>query len=441
MRTGIRDTFRDLKGFDWKLFISLCLTAIVPAIYQTIRTFLISTSVSVEGIDIIGQMEWFDLINETILAFLVIPLYSIFNRLREDRRAFGALVFKLGILVIVLYILFQFGVCFYAEHLVRGMNPADSDRGTITAYLRIETVAFMIGIVYSVGNVILVVLGRSRNVYILLAVNAVTLVISDFVLVPRFGVMGVAYSNILVNALLGVIAVGLIAAERSIRISWFDKGDRTALKRWSLTGLFAGSQSLLDNLIYAVMVVKMVNMVAEQGNYWVANNFIWGWMLIPITALSEVIKKDATDYRALKQRNYYLIVLFSVILWCISIPLWTPFFRYVEKLDNYGEIFRIVLSLFPFYIAYGLYTVPDSIFIGLGKTQYNAINSAVINLVYYGLFFILYITDSIVFDMTTIILMFGFGNVTHLIISYIEQYVFVRRFRKDHPAEVSAKEE
>jgi len=39
-------------------------------------------------------------------------------------------------------------------------------------------------------------------------------------------------------------------------------------------GVFSGLQVFIDNIIYALMVVKMVNMVNEQGNYWVANNFI-----------------------------------------------------------------------------------------------------------------------------------------------------------------------
>ena len=52
----IKTKFLDLKYFNWSLFIALCLTALIPAIYQTLRTFLISTNTSVEGIDVIGQM-------------------------------------------------------------------------------------------------------------------------------------------------------------------------------------------------------------------------------------------------------------------------------------------------------------------------------------------------------------------------------------------------
>lgn len=71
----------------------------------------------------------------------------------------------------------------------------------------------------------------------------------------------------------------------------------------------------------------------------------------------------------------------------------------------------------PFYIAYSISVVIDNIFIGLGKTVYNAVNSVIVNFIYYGIFYILYITEIVVFSMDMIILMFGFGMVFHLIIS------------------------
>ena len=51
---------------------------------------------------------------------------------------------------------------------------------------------------------------------------------------------------------------------------------------WMRIGSFAGIQIFLDNFIYTVMVCRMVNAVSESGNYWVANNFIWGWMLVQV---------------------------------------------------------------------------------------------------------------------------------------------------------------
>lgn len=169
-------------------------------------------------------------------------------------------------------------------------------------------------------------------------------------------------------------------------------------------------------------------MVAEQGNYWIANNFIWGWLLIPITALSEIIKRDCKDgYRNLKRFNYYTVAGSVILLWVVSVPLWKPFYQYGENLSNAGEIFSITLKLAPFYIAYTGSVIIDSMFIGLGKTIYNTVNSLIVNFIYYGAFYILYITNTVHFTMDTIILMFGFGMVVHWCVSLIEEKIFSKR--------------
>ena len=116
------------------------------------------------------------------------------------------------------------------------------------------------------------------------------------------------------------------------------------------------------------------------------------------------------------------------MIWAVTIPLWTPFYRYAENISNANEIFTITIKLAPFYIAYVGCAIIDNIFVGLGKTIYNAINSLIINLVYYGVFFILYVTNAITFTMNVIIIMFGLGMVVHLIVSVIEEKLFLRRF-------------
>mgnify|MGYP006918967577 FL=1 len=59
--------------------------------------------------------------------------------------------------------------------------------------------------------------------------------------------------------------------------------------------------------------------------------------------------------------------------------------------------------------------------------DYNAVNSLIINIVYYGIFFVLYLTKIITFTMDVIILMFGFGMVAHFVISIVEEKVFLRK--------------
>lgn len=425
----MKEKLKDLKTFNWRLWISLCALALIPAIYQTVRTFILSSSGQSDIFDVIGQMEWFDLINETLLSFLIIPLYSVLNKIyKYSQKDFAEYTFKTGLVAFSLYTFFSIGVLIYGSVLVKAMNPAEIDLETTTAYLGLETVAFMIGIIPSFANVVFVVLGKDKNVYVFLIIKTILSLFADLVFIPNFGIYGVAVSNIVVNAILAVSCALILGIQKYIKLCRFTKTDVTVFKQWCKVGVFSGVQQFIDNLIYAVMVCKMVNLVAEQGNYWIANNFIWGWLLIPITALSEVIRSDCkSGYKSLKQFNYYFIACCVVIVWAISIPLWTPFFRYAQNLSNADKIFSIVIKLAPFYIAYAGCVIIDNIFIGLGKTIYNAINSLIINLVYYGVFYLLYLTNSVEFDMDMIILMFGFGMVVHLIVSIIEEQLFFKR--------------
>ena len=426
----MKERFKQLKSFNWRLFAALCALALIPAIYQTIKTFIISSNNQSTVFDIIGQMEWFDLINETLQAFLIIPLYSILNKIfKNDEENFAKHTFKTGLLTFIIYTLFSIGVLIYGVVLIKAMNPDEIDVAAVNTYLQLETVAFMIGIIVSFVNVVFVVVGKDKNVYIFLAINTVLSIITDFAFIPNFGVYGVAISNIIVNTLLAISCIVMLYLQKLIKPCWFHKSDLPVLKEWCKVGVFSGVQQFIDNLIYAVMIGRMVNMVAEQGNYWIANNFIWGWLLIPITALSEVIRRDCKDgYENLKQFNYYFIAAVVVAVWAITIPLWTPFFRYAENLKNASEIFSITIKLAPFYIAYIGCAIIDNIFIGLGKTIYNAINSLVINLVYYGIFFILYLTKAITFTMDTIIVMFGLGMVVHFALSLLLEKVFFKKF-------------
>ena len=426
----MKEKFRQLKEFNWRLFAALCALALIPAIYQTIKTLIISLNTGGGAFDIIGQMEWFDLINETLQAFLIIPLYSILNKvLKHDEENFAKHTFKTGLIAFAIYTLFSVGVLIYGSVLVQAMNPEEIDLATTNHYLQLETIAFMVGIIVSFVNVVFVVVGKDKNVYIFLAINTVLSIISDFALIPNMGVYGIAVSNIIVNTVLAIASFIMLYAQKLVKPCWFHKSDIPIFKEWAKVGVFSGLQQFIDNLIYAVMIGRMVNLVAEQGNYWIANNFIWGWLLIPISALSEIIRRDCKDgYKALKQFNYYFIAAATVLLWAITIPAWTPFFKHAQGLSNAHEIFMIVIKLVPFYIAYAGCAIIDNIFTGLGKTIYNAINSLIINLVYYGIFFILYLTNAIAFTMNTIIIMFGLGMVVHLAVSIILEKVFFKKF-------------
>ena len=427
MKQLIKKWWTTFKTFDWKMYLALCLLALVPAIYQTVVTKLITINTNPGVLDIVGQMEWFDLIDETICAFLIVPMYSVLSKAYKKEN-FNKVVFKLGIVVVGLYALFSLGTFFYGINLVSYMNPAEIDVTAAYRYLSLETIAFIVGIVFSYTSVVFLVIDKARYMYAFLVAKICLALLADFALIPSMGIDGIAVSNIIANGIMGALAVGLLIYIKQLKPGKFSKEDVPHFKDWGRIGLFAGGQQFIDNIVYALMICRLVNAVSESGNYWVSNNFIWGWLLIPITCLVEIIRKDAgADGYKLKQINYYSITAFTLILWFALIPSYQWFFGAVEGLDNPERLFEIVVKNLGFYVAYAFSQIPDAIFVGMGKTKYNAFNSLFCNIVYYGIWFILYKTEAVVMNMDMIIIMFGVGNIVHWAVSLIEEKVFLHR--------------
>ena len=179
-----------------------------------------------------------------------------------------------------------------------------------------------------------------------------------------------------------------------------------------------------------LMVSRMVNMVGEQGTYWVANNFIWGWMLLPITQLGELIKQEtAKDENAVKNNTlgYFTITGIVCALWAVQIPTYKPFMQVVLGYSDVDKLFGLVMVLFGFYVLYAVQNVFDSTFYGRGKTNYMLFESVVTNSVYYGVFFILYLTKVWTPTLLGIALMFGIGNAFDSVVSWAAYHFYLKK--------------
>lgn len=327
----------------------------------------------------------------------------------KSKEEFASFAFKASVVIAVIYSLVTTILYFCVLPMLKGLGVAPENYRKTTTYLQLETIAFAVGIIYSYASVIFIVINKRIQIIALLLAKMIALIICDFLLITRAGIYGVAYSNIIVNSVMGIVAISLLAITKEIKVSLPKKEDLSLLKEWGWIGLCSGGQSLLDNLIYVLMVVKMVNSIGNIGSNWLANNFIWNWLLIPMLALSKVIKSDCKEgYKRINQRNYYLITIGVMLIWLCLIPSWIPFLQGAEKLQNAEEVYSILIKLFWFYLAYVLTVIPNGIFVRLGKTKYSLINSAIVNLGYYVIFFLVYKLGNIQMTMDSIILMFGF---------------------------------
>lgn len=402
--------------FNWNLYISLLCLAFIPTIYETVKIFFINSAET--SLNVLAQIEWFDLIDEILITFLTIPLYAILGKYKKNQEEFKTKIFQSFIICISIYFIFSIIVYVNALHLVSFMNASEVSQ--TVQYLRIETIAFMIGIIYTFFSVVFIIIGKTKYIYLSLIVKMFGLMISDFILIQKFGTFGVAYANILINSLLAICSICLILKENFIKITFKKFIDISFLKEWFKIGIFVGIQIFLDNWIYAIIVCKMVNAVAKQADYWIANTFIWSWLLVPCTCLADIIKKDAEEKQTKNQLNNYLKIIFGIMLiWIISIPIWQKFFTTFMNIQNTQDILNIVLKLLPFYVFYLFATLFDNIFYGLGKTKLNMIISIIVNIGYYGIIYVLFKQNFFTLNLNFIIYMFGFGMIVHFTIGLI----------------------
>ena len=185
-------------------------------------------------------------------------------------------------------------------------------------------------------------------------------------------------------------------------------------------GGISGLESFVRNIAYMLMISRMVNMVNEQGTYWVANNFIWGWLLLPINQLGELIKQEiGTNEKAIKNNTlgYFAVTTIVFLVWCITIPFWKGFMENVLQFSDVDKLYNLVMLLLGFYVLYALQNIFDCEFYGLGKTNYMLFESVVTNTIYYGIAFVLYLKGVWVPTLTGIALLFGIGNAFDSIVS------------------------
>ena len=426
-----------LSRINYKLFAALLVLGLAPTIYTTVRVFFLGQLPGEWSFSIAGQLSWVNLLYEIMNEAIILPLFYFIGKVKDDSDKFSNRV-RTGMLISLgVYAVLSAIVMIFAEPMLTLMATDTSIIEASASYIRIESIANVFSILTQFALVALVTVNKSKYLYALTGARLVLCLVSDTFLgssLPisaNLGVNGIGYSNIIVNAFLLAVSLILLAKEEIKVLSW-ERLDFTWTKEFIKVGGVSGIESLVRNVAYMVMIARMVNVVGEQGTYWVANNFIWGWLLLPVLQLGELIKQEVAADKENIRRNslgYFGITAIISALWFISIPLWKPFMSHLLNFTDVDKLFELVILLVGFYVLYAGQNVFDSTFYGLGKTNYMLFESVVTNTIYYGIAFILYVTNVWTPTLTGIALLFGIGNAFDSIVSLVA-YVFLLKKEK-----------
>ena len=414
-----------LANINYKLYFALLVLGLCPTIYTTARVFFLGYLPSEYSFSIAGQLSWVNLLYEIINEAIILPLFFFIGKVVFDSKEFTNRV-KTGLIVsFSIYTLLSAIIVCFARPLLSIMAADNTIIDASVTYIRIESVANIFLILSQFVIVALITINKCKYLYMLTFTRlALCLICDTFLVSPlsvslKLGVNGIGYSNIIVNVILLIVSL-LFLVKENINIFSKTKLSFAWFKEFVKIGSISGLESLIRNVAYMVMISRMVNVVGEQGTYWVANNFIWGWLLLPVLQLGELIKQETAINKDSVRKNclgYFGITGIILVLWFACIPLWKPFMENVLQFNDVDKLFNLILVLVGFYALYAFQNVFDSIFYGLGKTSYMLFESVITNTIYYGVAFLLYLTGVWTPSLIGIALLFGIGNAFDSLVS------------------------
>lgn len=430
-----------LRNFNFRTYLTLIALMVIPTIYTIVRIFWLGDMPNDWGFNIASQLIFISLIFEVIDEALILPLFNRLGIVRNDIKELSNRMVTGLIVVAVIYgaVAIIIGLLLF-DIANLAMIPSQ-DLDSILSYIRIELVALLFIGLNRFMFTLNIATNNRFNLWVYLIIQTVMVIILDTLFISslpislNLGVNGIAITNIIVNLTLFICLFLLFIRQNDIRLQDI-KSSRSFqwLRGWFKQGIWSGGDSLVRNAFYFYMIAAMVNVVAQQGNYWVVNNFIWGILLIPVLALGQLVKMDTANriHGGIDKKDnhaFFVVTAFIVVIWLCSMPLWQGYFLHINNVSevNIEIVMKLTLMLMPAYVFFAFNNVADSFFYGTGKTKYLFIQALFTNLSVYGAAFILYTFGYWIPTLETIALLFGIGVVVDSIFTFILYYWSFRK--------------
>ncbi|KLI15959.1 MATE family Na+-driven efflux transporter [Brachyspira hyodysenteriae] len=429
-----------LKQINFRLFIVLMIQALMPSIYSTFRIYLLDSYPSASGINIASQQMWLGIIYEVFEEAIIVPLFFFFGKIKDKNSDEEKYIFinkvRSSILIITfIYIVMAFIINVFAGNLVTVMKQQTELYLQTTTYIRLESLANIAVVLFHLVIIVHTALENYKSIFVITTIKMFLTIILDILFVSQYsislnlGVNGIAYNNIISNLISVIIA--LILLNKS-GYNIFDKIKLQFLwnKKVSSLNVISGLESFYRNLIYSIVLVRMINIVGEQGNYWVANSFYWAWLLIPINQIGTLVRTDLSKDHNRSLKPYVLLTTICVLIWIALIPTYKYFMKYIMNAQNLESVMSLIMILFPFYIFYAYYNIISNLLYAIGQIKYMLLQSFIVNTFFNIPYFILYLKGAYEITLLNITLRFGLAILISTVIIYIIYFAKIRKILK-----------
>jgi Na+-driven multidrug efflux pump len=423
-----------LRQWDWGLFLLIFLYMALPRFYLSYSVYLIGNAIpDINALATVAQWQFIELLLEVIQETFILAIFFLVGRGLQSQEGPGAPI-RTSLSSILFFSIVVAGILFaLSDNFVDIIGTPEAIRETTSTFLKIKTAGVPI-ILLSMASIIVVETINRKRILLTLAILQVvyrfildSLFYGGYTFSLNMGVLGVGWSDLTASLLLMVTALFMLRKilfekVKSIK-SFFAFKD---LKVYLRVGGWSGLDSLVRNFAYFFMVVRLLNLLGEDtiGGYYLAMHIFWSFLLVPILALSEsakvLIANHSEDITRVRVLWYSSLVIggIIVILWLIFLPFWgtvAGFLNSNSEVVNFSNK-AMGLLIIP-YILLALNLVTDSIFYGVGKTQYQAYQAIITNGTVYVIAFVLYLIKVWMPTFTSIMILFGMGIVVDSILT------------------------
>lgn len=411
----------ELKKVYTKDYLILIGIGFLPLLWKILEiTFLAPFE---NALKILGQIALISIIFKVFEESILNPLYKCFSKQNIDESQRQHLVKKFLIYYFLTTLVFTIILYFLSPHVLKISKVPEYIFNETLSFIQLYVIASGLGVISKYLYTCSLIGKETKKMGWYLFIKSIITATLFIIFVPKFtlglGVKGIAISELIINVIAIIYLTANIRKTKSQTIIF-------NYKEYFKLFIFSFIETLIRNVVYYFVILVFLNGLDNQDLYFVANDYIWSIMLVPVIAQSNVIKQElALGNKNLKPYfiNSTLLILFMIIL----IPVALLIFKFVYSLSNYLDYFLVLVKLFPCYIVFIFDSIIESYFIATGKMKHILVQTILTNIFVYCTALILYLCGVWSITLDSIILLFNLGVVVSSIYTISVYFIEMKK--------------
>ena len=419
---------RYLTIWNWRLYFFILLFLGLPNVYQVYRTGIIGTELPDPGsLAIVSQWQFVGLVIEVFSEAMVLAIFFFLGS--QIRAKTSVQVDRAKTVLFVIFaasLAYSAGVFLFTDAFIEIIGTPEEIREQTRQYLEITIFSLPFVVLSTAIVVLFESLGMRRLVLVMAFANVAILFgfdmlfFGDSEISLRADVVGVAWSSLLASLAFFLFGLFLLFGSKRVQArSLISLPSFAGLRTYLRVGMWSGTESAVRNMAYFVMIIGIINSIGadEIGGYYIFIQIMWGFLLVPVLAFAEsakaLVANASADLRQVRRLWLASILITALMMTAVWLPVLSFFDEIAGSLTGDAGTLKLAVVAFGIllvpYTLFSFNAVTDSVFYGMGKTRYMALQSIITNGTVYLAAFTLYTAGAWLPTFESVMWLFFYG--------------------------------